>query len=143
MTFRDQPYHRRRIIGGAMAEKRFAEVHPRSFERFGWDDAGINIGLLPDVLRHIPDYCDTAGLYECKGVGKDQLIKLKLSEVVAYSHWNTVHPLKLFVWDSSKKRYTYVEWDDIVTICNKPAVKVDHFSEGRAYFAVPCEEVFT
>lgn len=139
---RDRPYAQRRIIGGAMAEKKFIEVHCRQFERWGWNDARINVGLLPDELRHAPDYVDCKALYECKGVGKDQLLKIKLSELAAWRWWHNIHPVTVFVWDSHKRRHLYVPLDLLLNITNRPTVTLDHFSEGRAYLAVPCEELF-
>jgi len=139
---RDRPYSQRRHVGGAMAEKRFMEVHHRPFERWGWNDAGINVGLLPDELRHAPDYVDIEALYECKGVGKDQLLKVKLSELAAWKWWHNIHPVTIFVWDSHKKRHLYVPLERMLHVVNKQGVTLDHFNEGKAYLAVPLEEVF-
>jgi hypothetical protein len=57
-------------------------------------------------VRASPDYLTSSGFVECKGVGRDGTIKIKVEDYVSLQFWRLLMPVDIFVWDSSQRRWT-------------------------------------
>lgn len=145
MSFKNGTWIQRVGALGDEAESRFekwAEKAGSNAARYGLNRPKINLSRLPPFIRHTPDFLMSDRLVECKGVGRDGLVKIKEEQLGAWEQWYMHVPVWLFVWDSHKER----EWFGEVT---KPRIKwVRSCSEGvfedngRVYYEVPVDELW-
>lgn len=141
-SFKDQSFATRFQAMGDECEGKFEEVWPEKWERFGINRPALHVPSLPERIRHTPDYLTSKNLVECKGLGRDQVLKVKVVEFSCWGFWNKVHPLFVFVWDSHKKRYTHFTYLQFVDWINAGHATLASFPEGKAYFAMPASVVF-
>lgn len=139
MTFHKQPFSQRFGQLGDEAEGIFEAVHPKGFARFGINRPPIQLGNVPKRIRYAPDYLTSDGLIEVKGCGRDQLLKIKLENWNCLMFWHQVFQTQLFVWDTTNKRYTYVELSVLEDLFNQPesGISFKHFDDPKGYFAIP------
>lgn len=140
----DQPWEARVQTLGDTAERAFEEhattVLQRGYVRFGLSRPPIRLDKIPQRIRHAPDYLMSSKFVECKGVGKDQILKLKVVTWGSLHWWNDLFPVVVFVWDSHKKRSCLVELGMLDKLL--PETTFDKFSDGIPYFGFDAGTVF-
>ena len=123
MSFNEQSFAKRFQTMGDMAENVYAEVKPLgNTTRFGFRrPKGVKFGTFPEGLRHMPDYVTSSYLVEVMGLGRDGILKsMKVSKYEALKEWNKfarrigLLGVVLFIWNSAKKQYMILSWQDIV-----------------------------
>lgn len=135
MSFKDRPFETRFKAMGDIAETAFEENFTSNFVRFGLNRPPLKMSSLPPVIRYTPDYLSSNHLIEVQGLGADQIFKLKLDKLEALSFWNNIHPVLMYVYDSSKKRDALLNWEELTSYCQD--APIDSFPEGKKYYAVP------
>ena len=126
---------------GDECEGVFEAVHEMAWDRYGLNRPDSSMKKMPARVRNTPDYVTSNGFIECKGVGKDQLLKIKLEVFNCMMFWHNTWDLQLFIWDSHNKRYAYVPIGLLELLINEPTggATLKHFDDPvpKAYFAVP------
>jgi hypothetical protein len=100
------------------SEIMFDKVFPKS-ARWGLDHPPFDVSSLPPLVRYAPDRIIAGRFVECKGVGKDCTLKVKLEQVYALQHWSTIMPVCVFIWNSHHKKWTVVDLDILVKACHQ------------------------
>lgn len=140
-AFRNQSWDSRFKAMGDEAEHHFEEyatnVLKLGWIRFGLDRPPLKMSSLPTRLRYTPDYLMSAEFVEVQGFGRDQTFKIKLDKLNSLHWWNDLHPVSLYLWDTTNEREGMVHLEDIDAIINDGAATLDSFPEGKAYFAIP------
>jgi hypothetical protein len=139
MSFKDQTFQRRFAAMGDEAEGVFEAVWGDSWVRFGLNRPAISMAKLPPMIRYTPDYLTSFELVEVQGAGKDQTFKLKVEKHAALLLWSHFLPVRIFVWDTTNKRYCSFLIDELNGTLGVAAL--DAFPEGKAYYAVPLGEL--
>jgi hypothetical protein len=139
MTFHQQSFMSRMGSMGDESEGQFELTHPGKFVRFGLNRPPVNVRMLPPLIRAAPDYLTSFGFVECMGVGKDRILKLKISKALEMQRWHEIFKLQLFVWDSKDKRSDLFDWEWLWP--QLPNFPTDKFSEGNVYWAVNIDEL--
>ena len=146
MTFRDQPWEQRFAKMGDEAEGHFEryaeEALGLNFVRFGLDRPPLKMSALPTRLRYTPDYLMSNNFVEVQGFGRDQTFKIKLDKLNALHWWNDLHPVYLYVWDTTNERECFVHLFTIDLIINNGDSTLSAFPEGKAYHAIPGDLLF-
>ena len=143
MSFHALEFKDRFSAMGDEAEAVFVELQDAGVVRYGLERPPINMGSLPQFLRYTPDFLQSARLVECQGMGRDQILKLKLTKWMALQEWDCIHPVWLFVWDSHMQRHTEATVDKIrLGWLRDERVTIDKFHDGPEYYAIPAEVVF-
>lgn len=122
MEYRDKPWQQRMSSLGDLSEQMFEAISPLGkWERYGWNRPSVTMSNMSDKTRHKPDYYTQIGfLVECMGLGRDGILKLKLSKYDALALWNRHdQPVKLFVWNSSTSEWVVLSWKQIVSLVGK------------------------
>ena len=128
------PYAQRLRAGGMgdEAESVFEEVHKTKWVRFGFNRPPFRMTQLTSFTRHTPDYATSTGfLWDCMGLGRDGILKLKVEKFEALREWNLKQDTGLFVWNSSKGEYAYIKmhqlieliWSDDAIVAEAQALK--------------------
>jgi hypothetical protein len=142
------PYAQRLKAGGMgdEAESIFEEVYEGKFVRFGFNRPPFRMTNLTSFVRHTPDYCTGKGqLWDCMGLGRDGILKLKVEKHNALVEWNEMQNTGLFVWNSSKGEYAYITIDDLFVLIygpdgeREPAIR--SFNDGNEYYPIKWEDV--
>lgn len=126
---------------GDQAEAVFEEVADRGIVRFGLKRPPIKVGDLPARLRHLPDYLQSKRFVEVQGFGPDQLLKVKLLKWDCLQFWNSVHPVVMFVYDSTNDRYAEIGLDRLNQLLNSHG-EMGHFDGDKAYMAIHASHLF-
>lgn len=131
---------------GDNAESEFERWATRSgltVERLGWDRPQMGVSKMSQHLRQMPDYYASDGhLYEVVGMGRDGLLKgVKVEKWESLKFWNTVQPVRLFVFSSSERAVVMLPWPAIVTIVAKARRDgIQAFkNDGNRYFPIRWE----
>lgn len=141
-AYKDRSFTDRSLTMGDGAEAIFEAVTKVGYIRMGLDRPPLQVWKLPERIRQIPDYLTTSALVECKGVGRDQLLKIKHTGVGVLSFWNNVHPVEIFISDSHNRRYCQVPLDAIRETIDRPGgVGLKWFPEGKAYLEIPLAHI--
>ena len=140
MTFADRPFNERIQMMGDLAERKFEEVSKVNYIRYGLNRPPLNMASLPLSIRHTPDYLTSNNLVEVQGLGKDQMLKMKIEKMRALGSWNRMHKVQLFVYDSTNDRHALIEYSDLQKLCRKATV--ESFPEGKQYYAIPAALVW-
>jgi len=101
------------------SEIAFDAVFGDESARWGLDHPPFDLQKLPPFIRYTPDRIMGRMLVECKGVGKDAVLKVKIEQLEALRFWSHIHPVSIFVWDSFRKRWTMIELEALVAACHK------------------------
>jgi len=143
VSFKDKAFDDRLAAGGMgdEAEGVFERVFPKGWARYGLNRPPIQMAKVPARLRYTPDYITTNSLVEVQGFGKDQTFKLKIDKWQSLHWWNSVHPVDLFVWDTTNKRWCILSLSTIDTLVEQCG-EIRHFPEGKAYMAIPGDAIF-
>lgn len=111
-TFNQKDWKARKDFLGHTSEQAFEQYCIKEgirFERFGQKhESTLDYNLIDLYIRTRPDYiCQHEGkafFVEVKGVGRDGILKIKLENIVSLPYWSTLMPVKVFVYDSSRKK---------------------------------------
>lgn len=139
-SFKDQTWQNRVGTLGDIAEAKFEETSPVSFERYGLNRPAVSLRLLPLQIRHTPDYLTSHGLVEVQGLGRSQVCHMKLDKLDALKAWNKIFPVDLFWYDSHHERTCQISLKRFIKLTK--TVEVKSFPEGHKYYAVPAESVW-
>jgi hypothetical protein len=134
-TFKDQPWSSRYSKMGDQAEAIFEEVCPRKWARHGLNRPPIQVGALPLKIRYEPDYITSTAFVEVQGFGRGQELQMKVEKYVGLCMWHEELNVELFLFDSSKKRWTIVGLDDVTAVIASSELGV--YPEGKPYFKTP------
>lgn len=140
MSFADEPFHRRMQTMGDIAERRFEEFTQTNFVRYGLNRPPIHMASLPATIRHTPDYLTSECFIEVQGIGRDQMLKMKLEKMKALGSWHRMHKLQLFVYDSANDRDALIPYNELQKLCRK--AQIESFPEGKQYYAIPATLVW-
>jgi len=121
--YRDQNFSQRFATMGDMAEKVYEAVAPLgNTTKFGFRrPKGVKFSTFPEKLRHQPDFVTASYMVEVMGLGRDGILKsMKTTKYEALKVWNAFAKrlgllgVILFIWNSSKKQFITLTWDDLV-----------------------------
>lgn len=138
MSFHKQPFAARFQAMGDESEGYFERLIGKVHVRFGLNRPPISLKNIPERIRSMPDYLCSDRMYEVKGMGRDDTLKLKVSDYQVLTFWHQVMPLSLWVWSSY--RFAYAEHDllEIRAMIDGGLVGLDRFdNDNKAYFAIP------
>lgn len=144
MGFKDLSWSARFAAMGDEAENKFvewADDNGVKHLQFGLNRPDLDVAKLPHRIRFAPDFLTNKTFVEVKGVGRDQLLKLKVSQHGALHWWADVFPVQLFVWDRTNERMALIDLADYDALVDDGVAELDRFPEGRAYFALPLEDI--
>ena len=141
-----QPYEQRLRAGGMgdEAESIFESVHKEKWVRFGFNRPPFRMTHLSSFVRHTPDYCDRFGLWDCMGLGRDGVLKLKVEKYGALSDWNDWQDTGLFVWNSALGEYAYLTMEDVRGLIwprGTGVAEVRSFNDGNEYYPINWDDV--
>jgi hypothetical protein len=143
-AFRDQSWRRRYEKMGDQAEQAFrewADERGIAYEEYGLRRPKVKVEKLPARIRYQPDFLCDDYLVECIGCGKDKTAKLAIYKWNCLQYWNTIHPVYLFIWHSTKKQGYFVALSDINALIDSKDVTLDSFPEGKAYFGIGIDDL--
>ena len=136
------PYEQRLQRGGMgdEAESVFEDVHKEAWVRFGFNRPPFRMTHLSSFVRHAPDYCDRFGLWDCMGLGRDGVLKLKVEKLAALESWNEFQPTGLFVWNSALGEYDYINVEDLSEMIDWE-VGPSALNDGNEYYPIKWTDV--
>ena len=132
--FNQQDFGQRFGAMGDEAEGVFESTHTGKYVRYGLNRPPVSMSMIPPFIRYTPDYLTSHGLVEVQGVGKDRKLKLKLDKAESLNEWHKQFKLTFFVWDTTLKQSTYIDWDDLWAIL--PSMPIETFPEGKQYWSI-------
>lgn len=136
-----QPYEQRLRAGGMgdEAEGIFEQVHKEKWVRFGFNRPPFRMTHLSSFVRHTPDYCDRFGLWDCMGLGRDGVLKLKVEKLQALREWDQQQQTGLFVWNSALREYAYLDIGWLNAYCAGSEIRA--FNDGNEYYPIEWYDV--
>lgn len=138
MTFKDGSFSQRFGKMGDEAEGVFEAVWPKAWERWGVNRPRVPLKGVPCFVRQAPDYWDADGFIEVMGFGRDQTFKLKSSKHEALLDWAEKWSVRIFVWDSHRKRWSIAPLSEIEAVLVNEGWD-DVFHDGPEYVALKAE----
>jgi hypothetical protein len=140
-TYRDSQWAKRYKTMGDTAEEAFLQVHPYA-HRLGLNRPNFDVRGMSEDMRYAPDFMVPDCLYEVMGVASrgDSTLKFKLDKASSLQTWECIGPVRLWIYDSSKKRYwdgSLTEW---ITACHKAATFERFVDNKKPYFALHISE---
>ncbi len=145
-AFRDGTWEQRFSKMGDEAEGRFekyaSDVLGLGFVRKGLSRPPIQLSSVPARIRYEPDYLMSKNLVEVQGVGRDQIVKVKLDKWNCLCFWNGIHPVMIYVWDSHKQRECLFPLFNFEKLIAKGKGSLGVFAEGKPYFAFAADDIF-
>jgi hypothetical protein len=142
MAYHEQSFKQRFSKMGDEAEGIYKEVEPLGkSQRLGWRRPKVAMSRMTDTLKHLPDfYADSGYLVEVVGLGRDGILKIKLSKYEALKEWAKVQAVVLFVWNSSERQWLVLGWDDVKRLVAKARnAGIEAFNDGNEYYPVQWE----
>ena len=137
--FRNQSFTRRFKKMGDEAEQAFrdwADERGIAYEEFGFKRPELDVAKLPKRIRYMPDFCTNDYLVECIGCGRDKTAKLAIYKWNALQWWSTIHPVKIFIWHSTKKQAYLIDLAEFDAAVDALDVELGTFPEKKAYFGI-------
>ena len=134
MSFAELPWSARKAVMGAEAESKFDSLH-KNATPFGLNLPPIDVPALPLVLRYAPDRLQSNRFVECKGVGKDGILKLKLDQLFSLQWWDAILMVDVFIWDSYRKRYTTISLGELRRAAETHG-SLGQFPEGKPIWQI-------
>lgn len=138
MTY-TQTWDERYQVMGDTAEEAFTRVAVRdriTMMRFGLNRPLLNVGQLPTFIRFMPDFLTQHTLVECKGVGRDSVLKIKLNQMDTLRQWNKYMPVEFFIYNSFINKYAFATYGE-VSHASYVHGSVRDFPEGNAAYFIP------
>jgi len=136
MSFKDQSFTARFSSMGDEAEGQFERVWTGSYVRFGLNRPPLHMPSLPERVRHMPDYLTSKEFIECKGIGRDDTVKIKVGEWNCMNFWHQLHPLRIFIWSSHRFAWTIVGLEQVRSLIDDGFTTLSRYHDGKAYFAL-------
>lgn len=136
-AFKDKRWHKRYDTMGDTAETAFLLVHPYA-HRFGLNRPDFDVRGMADAMRYAPDFMVPDCMYEVMGVASrgDSKLKFKFDKAAALSTWQCIGPIRLWIYDSSRRRHWDATLEQWIKACHKYA-EVDRFPDNnKPYFAL-------
>lgn len=140
MSFKD-----RYGLLGDEAETVYEQVADKigmKYVRYGLCRPPIQVHALPERIRYTPDYLCRHVFVEVQGYGRDNAVKLKLDKWRSLWFWNGIHPVDLFLWDRTNRRWCFVPLDQLDELAGGDAVKFKKFAEGKPYLQFRGDDIF-
>lgn len=143
-AFKDRSWASRFANMGDASEEKFVEYIAGKCERWGINrPEGVHVPTLPARVRAAPDYLTDWGFVECLGLGRRQVLQLKLEKHGVLRWWNDLMPVHVWVWDSHKKRSTVVTLDQLDKLIQTPGlITTDYFDDRKLVFVIPADKIF-
>lgn len=146
-SFSDKPWSSRFLSMGDASERKWLEYCDGQCERVGLDrPEGIHVPSLPARVRAAPDFLVTSpepAYVECMGIGRKQILQIKLEKWGVLRYWNDLLPVKVWCWDSYKKRSGLIDLDDLDHLIQTPnLVQIVYFDGRKLAFGVPADPLF-
>lgn len=135
MSFKDETFSERFITMGDIAETKFEVWADGQAVRWGQDKTPFQTVTWPEKYRYAPDYIGTTCFYEVQGCGQDQLFKFKLEKLRALGMWAFEFPVKFWLWDSHREKFTVCDLDFVKGWARTAVLK--RFPEGKEYVEIP------
>lgn len=156
--------HRLKFMGdesqGVFQE--WASLNGLAYTKYGLDRPPFELFYnLDSTVRHTPDFLvEVQGkkrrfghiinkrgaaarhfLVETKGIGKDQIVKLKEEDAKALRRWSDFqkHPVVFFVWDRQNRRVSINMTLDVARDLSKDA-EIGYFNDSakpKPYYKIP------
>lgn len=143
MSFSDQPFAHRYGTMGDTAERHFLEYVGNRAERWGINRPNLHVQKLPSRVRGAPDYLTEDGFVECMGIGRKQILQVKLEKWGVLRWWNDLMSVSVYVWDSHRRRQCLVGLTDLDVLLNTPdVVGLSYFDGSKLVFTVPADTIF-
>jgi hypothetical protein len=139
-SFADSSWSARYAAMGDESESVFREVHDKPYIEWGLRRPPIKVSNLPLRVRCAPDFLTSDELIEAMGMGREGVLKLKIEKWLGLSLWAFEFPLRIFVWDSHRRRYGYLTFKQVTDFISS-GVKLRRFPEGKAYYELPVAEM--
>lgn len=163
--FKDKDFSRRFKEMGDTSEgvfEQWADAYKVSYVSYGLSRPPFNyFAWLPANLRYTPDFlCEAQGgrfrhlrdadgkltrhfMAEVKGVGRDQIVKIKLDNHASLKAWQEFsgRAVAFFVYDSVNKRVSIDLTVDLLAE-HAPDLPINHFADRgkpKPYYEVPTE----
>lgn len=135
-SFHQQSWGDRFAKMGDQAEGVFEGSTSNGYVHYGLSRPPINMGKLPEFLRYTPDYLQHDRLVEVKGLGRDQVLKVKTEQIRALNEWDEKYPVDVFIYDSANNRYTQVSLLELRELIGAHA-EIQQFPEGKSAWFMP------
>lgn len=134
MSFHLQSFDQRFKSMGDEAEGIFETVAPLgAIARFGWNRPPSMHGMS-DFIRMAPDYYAGGKLVEVMGMGKDDVLKLKVEKYEGLKAWNVYQPIVLFVWSSYRQMWALLDWEGVKAAMRSGRTEgLQAFPEGKQF----------
>ena len=128
-----QPFSKRLGQMGDAAEEAYIEhVNPKAW-RFGLNRPELHVPSMPVTLRSAPDIMELDHFVECVGIGRDSTAKVRLEKMDALRLWAVIAPVKVFIWNSTKKIWWLIEHQTFENACRMEG-ELDYFPDNGKPF---------
>lgn len=139
MAFHERHWSARVAEMGDRAEDLLDKISPLGkMAPLGWNRPPVHMKNMEQVLRHLPDrYAADGYLVEAMGLGRDDILKLKLTKYEALKFWNGVQPVYLFVYHSKRKEYSLLPWGAVKALVAKARRRgIEAFHDDNEYYPI-------
>ena len=126
---------------GDAAEEMFVRVYEGPCDPYGLSRPNSSMSRMPAFIRYTPDFITSSGFVECKGVGQDQLLKVKMENIVVLEQWNVDWPVSFFINDTAMKRWNLFPLAGIMSAIDLFPLnyKMPVFHDNdKPYWPIPC-----
>lgn len=113
MSYHARSWESRMATLGDESEEVCKAVWPKPLAPWGLNRPPFSIARLSPFTRKAPDFVDADGYLECKGVGKDGIIKIKDVDMGVLYEYAAHDLVRLFVWDSHRSVWSVASLDDL------------------------------
>lgn len=123
---------------GDKAEAAFLRVNPFA-HRLGLNRPLFSMRDMSATMRYTPDFMLADGVYEVMGCASrgSGSIKPKIEKIVSLMEWNSIMPVFIWVYDSSRDRYWKAPLYSWTQQINEHGVKDAFPDNGKEYHALP------
>jgi len=137
-NFKDQTWANRLGTMGDTAENAFLSVHPYA-HRVGLNRPDFDVRGMLDPMRYAPDFMTSTFMYEVMGCTSrgDGKLKVKFEKLSALATWSCIGPVRIWVWDSGRKRYWDATLEDWTRACHTHGEVARFPDNNKPYFALP------
>lgn len=128
MSYYKAPFWRRFEIMGDWSEAAivaYCDRHNYKYTPFGFNRPNITFRKLPGFLQHMPDFIvegfqKELVFIEGKGVGRDNILKIKQQDIDILSEWNKQLPVYFSIYHSNKSNISFgVSLSHIIELCKQ------------------------
>lgn len=145
MSYHKRSWESRYAQLGDQAEARCEEYlkrQKRGYIRSGLCRPPLQVSKLDLMERYRPDFLTSRGYVEAKGMGRDQLLKIKVENLEALWRWEAIMPVQVFVYDSHKDRHCILDLEEVDLLIEEWG-EVGVFPDNhKQYWSIPAERIF-